>query len=59
MGWGENGGRMMEPSTLPVTESLGKWIVVNLQLGDLGVLIGSDCHKFCIWDRDGNHWLTS
>ena len=50
---------MMESSTLPITESLGKWIVVNLQLSDPGVLIGSDCHKFRVLNRDGNQRLTS
>ena len=49
---------MVKASILSVTESFGKWIVVDFQLGDLGVLVGSDCHKLCVWDGDGDFWLT-
>ena len=53
------GGWIVKAGILLVTESLGKWIVVNFQLGDLGVLVGSDHHKLCIWDGNGDLWLTS
>ena len=58
MGRGEDGGWMVESSTLSVTEPLGKRIILNLKLGDLGVLVGGDCHELCVWDRDGDCWLT-
>ena len=51
---GEQGGWMVKASILSVTESFGKWIVVDFQLGDLGVLVGSDCHKLCVWDGNGD-----
>ena len=56
---GEQGRWMVETSILSVTESLGKWIVVDFQLGDLGVLVGSDCHKLSVCDGDGDLWQAS
>ena len=43
---------MVVASICSITEPFGKWILVNLQLGDLGVLVGGDCHELCVWDRD-------
>ena len=50
---------MVESSILSVTESLGKRIILNFKLGNLVVLVGSDCHKLCVWNGDGDCWQTS
>ena len=41
---------MMESSILSVAEPFGEWIILNLQLSDLGVLVRSDCHELCVWN---------
>ena len=48
---------MVESSILSVTESLGKRIIVNLQLGDLCVLISSDSNKLSVRDWNDDLWL--
>ena len=58
-GRGEQGRGMVEASILSVTEALGKWIVVDLQLSYLCILVCRNSHKFCIWNRDDDFWLTS
>ena len=50
---------MVESSILSVTESFGKRIIVNLQLGDLCVLISSDSNKLSVRDWNDDLWLTS
>ena len=49
---------MVKASILSVSEALGKWIVIDLQLGYLCVLISSDGYKICVWNRDGDIWLA-
>ena len=49
----------MEPSILSVTKSFGKWIIVNLQLGDLRVLVSGDSNELCVRDWNDDLWLTS
>ena len=49
---------MVESSILSVTESFGERIIVNLQLGDLRVLISSDSNKLSVRDWNDDLWLT-
>ena len=36
-----------------LSESFGKGVVVNLQFGDLGVLVSSDCRESGLWEGEG------
>ena len=50
---------MVKSCILSVTKSFGKRIVVYFQLGDLCVLVSSNCYKFGVWNWDGDLLLIS
>ena len=50
---------MVKSCILSVTKSLCKRIVVYFQLGDLCVLVSSNCYKFSVWNWDGDLLLIS